>query len=210
MIRTLGGVAMLSGFLIVAVFQATLPGILENKRIALERAVFEVLPGAESRVTFEVGTDGFTPLDEEVPGVDKVYAGYNAEGALTGVAIEAAGQGYQDVIRVLYGYSPDGESIIGFKVLESKETPGLGDRIGKDARFLANFDGLAAGLDASKSNLAHPIEFVKQGEKTQPWQIDGITGATISSRAVARMLDERSREIVPIIMQHVDRLKEGN
>lgn len=209
LIRTLGGVATLSGFLIVLVYQATLPGILENKRRALERAVFQVLPGAASRSTFEVMADGFTVVEGEAAAADKVYAGYDAEGALVGVAIEAASQGYQDVIRVLYGYSADRQSIIGFKVLESKETPGLGDRIGNDPVFLANFDGLSAEPNAAKTGLAHPIEFVKQGKKTQPWQIDGISGATISSRAVARMLNDRSQEIIPLIMQHLDQLKES-
>jgi len=45
MIRTLGGVAALSGFLVVLVYQLTLPAILENQRRAIERAVFKgVLP----------------------------------------------------------------------------------------------------------------------------------------------------------------------
>ena len=35
--------------------------------------------------------------------------------------------GYQDVIHVLWGYSITEEAIVGLKVLESRETPGLGE-----------------------------------------------------------------------------------
>ena len=36
--------------------------------------------------------------------------------------------GYQDVIVVFYGYSSADDAVIGIRVLESKETPGLGDQ----------------------------------------------------------------------------------
>ncbi|NIN78696.1 MAG: FMN-binding protein, partial [Planctomycetales bacterium] len=53
--------------------------------------------------------------------------------------------------------------IIGMKVLESKETPGLGDKIGKDPKFLANFDKLEARLAEDGTNLEHAFEVVKPG-----------------------------------------------
>ena len=46
--------------------------------------------------------------------------------------------------------------MIGLQVLSSNETPGLGDRISKDAAFRKNFEA----LDAS---LVNEIETVKQG-----------------------------------------------
>ena len=62
-------------------------------------------------------------------GISLVHAGYDAEERLVGLAIDAQGMGYQDNIRVLYSYSFEQDAIIGFKVLESKETPGLGDKV---------------------------------------------------------------------------------
>ncbi|MBN2308228.1 MAG: FMN-binding protein [Candidatus Hydrogenedentes bacterium] len=209
MILTLSVVSTLSGLLLVFVYQATLPRIEANRRAALEQAVFEVLPGAETRATFVAGPDGFTPAEADAGNAgDVVYAGYDADGALVGVAVGAAGQGYQDVIKVLFGYSPERQCIIGFKVLESKETPGLGDRIGKDPEFLANFDGLDAKLDAAGTALAHNIVLVKGGDKSKG-EIDGITGATISSTAVAAMLNRQCQEMIPYIMSHVDGLQKG-
>jgi H+/Na+-translocating ferredoxin:NAD+ oxidoreductase subunit G len=210
MIGTLGSVAMVSGLLIVCTYQVTLPGIQANKRAAIESAVFKVLPGAETSRTFQVEGDGFTAIEGENPATDKVYTGYDESGKLIGVAIEAKGQGYAGDIKVIFGYSPDRQCVIGFEVLESNETPGLGDRIAKDPAFLVNFDGLAAQVNADGTGLAHAIQFVKNGEKTDPWQIDGITGATISSTAVASMINGRSQTVIPAIMKHLDDLKESN
>ena len=51
-----------------------------------------------------------------------VFLGYGADGELAGAVVTAQGMGYQDIIRVLYSYSFDRRAIVGFKVLESKET----------------------------------------------------------------------------------------
>jgi electron transport complex protein RnfG len=128
-----------------------------------------------------------------------VHAGYAEDGSLVGVAVQAQGMGYQDVIRILYGYDPARDAIIGMQVLASKETPGLGDKIEKDPAFLANFDALDVSLAPDGRSLQHEIAAVKGGEKSHPWQIDGITGATISSKAIAAMLRESSAQWVPAI-----------
>ncbi len=206
LIRTLVAVAVLSGFLIVFVVQATLPRITENKRRAVERAVFGVLPGATTRVAFRVESDGLVRLkNEDVPG-QKAYAGFNAAGELVGVALEAAGQGYQDVIRILYGYAPDREFITGMTVLESKETPGLGDKISKSPDFLANFEALEVRLNPEGTALLHPIKTVKHGTKSEAWQIDGISGATISSRAIGEMLNESAQTLIPYLRKHMNQI----
>ena len=161
----------------------------------------------------EAGTDTGTPIDSGDPELEikagtptdrVVHAGYDDNGSLVGVAVQAQGMGYQDVIRVLYGYDPARDAIIGMQVLASKETPGLGDKIEKDPAFLANFDALDVSLAPDGQSLQHPIEAVKGGEKSQPWQIDGITGATISSKAIAGTLRESSAQWVPLIHRQRD------
>ena len=129
-----------------------------------------------------------------------VYAGYTDNDEFKGVAIEAAGQGYADIIRVLYGYNPQTEKIIGFYVLESKETPGLGDKIEKDEGFLTNFNALDVSLD--KSEIKNKVATVKHGAKTKAWEIDGITGATISSRAIGALLSTSTNNIIPVLYQN--------
>ncbi|MES9936244.1 MAG: FMN-binding protein [Sedimenticola sp.] len=204
MLRTLGGVAMLAGFLVVMVYQWTKPIIAENKRIAIEKAVFRVVPGAASRKDFLLGDAGlFAKAEAEAGEGETIYAAYDEQGALKGIALEAAATGYADVIRILYGYNPGCECVTGIKVLKMAETPGLGDKIAFDPEFLQNFEALDAKLNSDKNGLENEIVAVKHGAKTEPWQVDSISGATISSVAIARMINKSGQRMFPLIARHL-------
>ena len=208
MLRTLGLVATLSGLLVVLSYRVTLPIIEENKRIAIERALFKVIPGAVSRQDFVITADGIRKTEQDIEGTT-LYAGYDQDGRLKGVALEAAAAGYQDVIRILYGYDPYCQCIRGIEVLKMTETPGIGDKIAKDKRFLENFVALEARVDVSGQGLEHAIVLVKQGTKSKPWQIDSISGATISSKAIARMLNDSAQQMAPIIQKDLAIVEAG-
>jgi len=211
MYRAMVGVGVCCGLLIVSVYQATLPVIERNKAEALQAAIFHVLP--EARVSTTFGFDdagGFEPLEDESQGAARIYAGYDEDGGLVGLAVEAQGMGYQDVIRLIYGYSYTDDAIIGVQVLESKETPGLGDRIETDPGFLENFERLDVSLLDDQPNLANPIVAVGHGKKTHPWEIDGITGATISSKAIAEILDRSAELWIPRIEGNLQDFEGGN
>lgn len=209
MLRTLGLVATISGLLVVLSYRITLPMIEENKRLAIEKALYKVVPGAVSRQDFIATDSGIQPIQPGLEGT-KLYAGYDAEGKLKGVALEAAAAGYQDVIRLLYGYDPYCQCIRGIEVLKMAETPGIGDKIIKDKTFQQNFIALQARPNADGTGLEQAIVPVKQGSKTEPWQIDAISGATISSNAVARMLNDRSQQMSPLIQQYLSVLESGS
>lgn len=209
LITTMGGIGLVCGVLIVLTFQMTFPVIERNKAAALERAVFDVVPGAESKVTFLVAGDELERAEAGAADGEAIYACYDGEGRLAGVAVEASGQGFQETIRLIYGYSPEKEAIIGMKVLESKETPGLGDKIGKDPRFLANFDSLSVRLGGAGGAAPETILLVKPGQKTESRQIEAITGATISSRAVADILESSVSRVAPVVARNMSVLKGG-
>ncbi|WP_428607051.1 FMN-binding protein [Sedimenticola sp.] len=209
MLRTLGGVAMLSGLLVVLVYQWTLPLIEENKRIAIEKAISQVIPGVVSKKDFILGPDGLFASDAPQAKGEKVYAAYNARGELQGIALEAAATGYQDVIRILYGYNQDCQCVTGIKVLKMAETPGLGDKIASDPEFLKNFKALDGRLDEQKGALQNAIVTVKHGTKREQWEIDAISGATISSKAIGRMINASGQRMFPLIIQHLDELRAG-
>lgn len=209
LIGTLGVIAMLSGFLVVLVYEYTKPVIAENRRAAIERAVFQVIPGAVRRRDFVVNDRGVFPVDSGEKGIT-FYAAYDDTGTLQGIAADAAAQGYADTVQLLFGYDPRCECITGFSVLKMAETPGLGDKILTDEKFLANFKnpGLQARLDARKGALANPIVTVKHGTKRHPWEIDAISGATITSAAVGKALNAASQALLPKLWPHLDALRE--
>ncbi len=196
MYRAMVGVGALCGLLIVSIFQLTRPRIERLRAEALERAILEVVPGAlSSRTYVEAGDGTFAPSAAGERALRRVHAAYGGGGELVGLAIEAAGMGYQDTIRLLWGYSPEAQTAVGLKVLESKETPGLGDRIFTDPAFLESFRTLDLAVEGNA--LLHPVVAVKHGGRVEAWQVDGITGATISSKAVAKIVGESAAAWAP-------------
>jgi len=204
MYRAMVGVGVFCGLLIVTAFQVTRPIIERNKAEALQKAIFHVLPNASTSSTYRLNdAGGFEVLEGEGLGEQLVYAGYDDQQELVGLAVEAQGMGYQDVIGLIYGYSFAEDAIIGIQVLESKETPGLGDKIETDPAFLQNFERLDVSLVDDLSKMANPIVPVKHGAKTNPWEVDGITGATISSVAIADILNRSAQYWTPRIRNNL-------
>jgi len=208
LITTLATVAMISGLLVVLVYEFTKPIIAENQRLATERAIFNVLPDAKSRLTFVVDQDKLVLANDKTAG-ELIYAGYNKQNKLVGIAINASAQGYQDTVKILYGYHPDNGCITGFDVLKSTETPGFGTKITADLGFLANFKCLDAKVNVAQSGLANKIKTVRHGTKQQLWQIDAISGSTITSNAIGRMLNQSGQAIHPVIARNLDILQRG-
>jgi electron transport complex protein RnfG len=198
MYRAIVGIGALCALLIVAVYETTAARISENQERFLALAIAQVLPAARNTVAVALTEDGRLTESAEAPALP-VFLGYGADEELVGAVITAQGMGYQDNIRVLYAYSFELQAIVGFKVLDSKETPGLGDRIEKEPHFLANFKNLYTRLTPDGDALLHPILTVKQGEKSEPWEIEGITGATISSEAIGKILNDSADAWVPVL-----------
>ena len=188
LIFALGMAGLLSGIILVSTFIYTAPMIKANREAATKRAIFKVLPACDSFTILEL-VNG--KLIEKVSDTDNkkesdkdellIYAGYNANKELIGFAIPGSEPGFQDIIASMFGYEAFKKQIIGFEVLESKETPGLGDKIFKDAHFQTNFISL---------EVEPEIIAVKKGKKHNPNEVEAITGATISSKAVVRLLNK--------------------
>ncbi len=206
LISTLGVVAMVSGFLVVLVYEYTKPIIAENQRIATERAIFKVLPKASSRLTFIIKQGVIELADDKTKG-ELIYAGYDKQNNLVGMALNAAEQGYQDIVKLLYGYIPSTGCITGYDVLKSTETPGFGTKITTDKAFLANFDCLDAKVNQEQSGLINAIKTVRHGTKKNPWEIDAISGSTITSNAVGRMFNKSGDKLHPVIAKNLAFLK---
>ncbi len=180
LIGTLAIAGLVSGVIIIAIYLATFETIKENKARELREAVFRVLPNVSKMQKLLLKEGKLEVSYKEEKGEEPIYAGYDDNNTFMGYAIPSDGPGFADTISVLYGYRPSDRKVIGMWILASRETPGLGDKIYKDAAFVANFDDLA---------IEPPIVATKRG-KSKPNEIDAITGATISSVAVARIINK--------------------
>ncbi len=104
----------------------------------------------------------FTAFEHE----ERMFYRAIRNGDQIGSAVIAEGEGYGGPIEVLVGIDTDG-AVVGLKVLDHDETPGLGDVVTED-EFLSQFHG---------KSEADPIQIDED--------IDNITGATVSVEAVA-------------------------
>jgi len=99
--------------------------------------------------------------------VDEIYVVYD-DTILIGYAYIARGKGYGGYIDILVGME-DENTIKGINIIKHSESPGLGARIVED-----KYRDQYIGLDIADSEMNF------NGGK-----VDSITGATISSKAVA-------------------------
>lgn len=181
LVGTLTVAGVLSGVLLTTAYLVTLPVIEANRAEALRAAVFKVVPGTSTMQKLVLRGDTFALADgSERPADIAIYATYDEAGKHLGYAIPSAGPGFADTITLIYGYDPVRRCVVGMEILESRETPGLGDKIFKDPKFGAEFQKL--GVEPT-------IVVVKNGAGSKPNEVDGITGATISSKAVVRIIN---------------------
>jgi len=209
MLLALGLVAAICGLIIVVAYEGSLSSVKENRRVATERAIHKVLPGAAKTLAYVALPNGsISPAAEADTGVNGVpfHAAFDASGQLMGIAAEGSAKGYAGNVRIMFGYSPSCNCVVGFSVVSMQETPGIGDKILKDANFLANFKALDVRLAADMKALANEVKTVKHGTKTQAWQIDAISGATVTSRAVGRAINDAAQALLPVLVPHIEKI----
>lgn len=190
LVGTLGLLAMAAGLAIVLVHQWASPRIEAHRARELRVAIQEVLGGParyETRWLADGELMDSLPAGRDTASATPVYAGFDSGGGLIGYAMAGEKPGYQDVVRLIFGYDPEGEVVVGMKVLESKETPGLGSKIISDSSFVGEFAGVET-----------PLVPVKDPEGA-PGEVDIITGATISSETVVEIINERLELLTPAL-----------
>jgi electron transport complex protein RnfG len=101
-------------------------------------------------------------------------------GKVIAYVVPAEGKGYGGVIQMLAAVTPDGKAI-GYNVLKHAETPGLGDKMTTD-KFRKQFAG----------KEDKDLEVVKVPTDKN---IQALTGATITSRAVTNGIKEAVAEV---------------
>lgn len=171
MIIVLSVIGLVSGGVLAVVYQWAQPKIIANQIKETDAAVFKVLPGTKS-------------YKKAVSGDLTYFNCFDKQGRKLGTAILCKGNGYQGEIRLMVGVNNDFSKFTGMIVLEQLETPGLGAKIAEQ-KFYGQFTGLAT---------KPPIEYVKAVKPEKPNEIQAITGATISSRAVVEIINKSVKQ----------------
>ncbi|MFM2420031.1 MAG: hypothetical protein RL385_4754 [Pseudomonadota bacterium] len=158
---------LLSGIVLAWVYVVTSPRIAQNHALALNDAALSVVVGATRA--------------ERHPESALVHVAYAKDGSVAGLAVQAEGPGFMDTIRLIYGFVPRTQRIVGLQILDSRETPGLGDKIMTDPDFVGSFHDLS---------VEPSIVPVTRERPSHANEVDCISGATISSKAVVRILQQ--------------------
>lgn len=137
-----------------------------------------------------------TPFDiEETEEVftKKIVQRETAQGILylsgNSAAFELKGSGFWGPISLVIGVNVKDMTIRGIEIVEEEETPGLGARI-TEAAFMDQFKG---------KSLDQNIVVKIKGERPGTNDVEAVTGASISSKAVEKIVNEVSRPFLEII-----------
>lgn len=103
------------------------------------------------------------------------------DGALALVVLPVRASGYQSTIKAYLALEGDLNTVAAFTVYEQGETPGLGGRIA-EAGWQAQWAGKQVASDGEIV-----IEVVR-GEASGPYQVAGISGASVTGYAVTDMI----------------------
>jgi electron transport complex protein RnfG len=194
------GAGAIAGMLIVTAFQATLPRIERHQGEVMEAAITEVLKAPATYDTLYLLGGRLVkalPAGTSPKGIDKIYLGHDAAGERVGFAISAAENGFQDLVSLMFGYDAAAHTLIAMKVIGNKETPGLGNKIETDSAFVNGFVSSTAPLNGVK----------KDRGKSGPNDVVMITGATISSRAVIRIINDAIARWQPLMDAYREEVK---
>jgi len=168
--------ALLYGGALAGVQLGLGPIIQENQFLETQQEMPGLFVDPETETTDVVAGKPVTIAIDETTS-RTVYAAHDADKNLKGWVIQDSGQGFADRITVLIALDANLDTITGLFVLDQKETPGLGNFI-REKYFLERFQG---------KQTAEPLEVVTSTASGQ--QIEALTGATISSVAVADIVN---------------------
>ena len=162
----LTGACLISGIIIAGVYALT-------AKTAVRKAE-EMKTAAMKELVLEA--DDFAPLPD-------VKGGFEAkkDGRILAYIVPTEGKGYGGSIKILVAVTPEGR-VLNFAIIESRETPGLGDKAGQKP-FTSEIIGKTAE------------HLVVTKNPQQRSEVLAISGATITSRAVTAAVKEAIEKV---------------
>lgn len=159
----------------------------QNTAVAERRALLEAF-NLPTEGTNEEVTERFEAAIKptQLAGLDG-YA-WEDNGTVQGLAVPFEGSGLWGTIRGYLAVTPDLHEVLGMVFTEQNETPGLGGRI-SEPPFKEQFRGLQIA----------PGDTLSYGSGEN--QVDAVTGATLTSNAVLKILNGVLNETLPQITE---------
>lgn len=176
-------VTLISALALSFVYEITKAPIEEQNEIKKQKAYQAVYQDTvvkpDEKLMKRAEETDLTSLDASYENVtiDEINQACDSNGNLIGYILQVSSKGYKGTITLMYGYSLDG-TVQGIEFLSLKETAGLGMNASKPD-FIDQFTG----------KTVKQFDVMKPGTATGDNQVDAISGATVTSKAVAKALN---------------------
>lgn len=184
---------------VLAAFSGGLLAGLRNGTAAqIEKQQLEFVKGPAIKKILEGASndpiaDRFKISDGDV---EKSFFVGKFDGKADTVAFETTGKGYGGDVGLMVAVNLDTDKISGVEVTTHSETPGLGAMAKDDPAFVSQFKGLS---------VTKPVKVTNDGG-----QVNAISGATITSRAVCAAATDAGNIYQKLKPQISEKLKEFN
>jgi len=171
----LGGFCLVASVTLALGYRLSAPAIEARQKEDMAASLEQVIPARlrnNDMVADAIVLDG--------PGGKTTVYRARKDGKVTAVAYRMIGQGYGGELVVVMGVDRTGE-ILGVRVVQHSETPGLGDKVDiRKTRWIEAFSG---------KSLANTPD-AKWAVKKDGGQFDQFSGATITPRGVIKAVKE--------------------
>lgn len=135
------------------------------------------------------------PRDQDIAGIKrrskyaKVFLINNEQGDLESIVLPVHGYGLWSTMYGFIALEPDANTILGLKFYEQGETPGLGAEV-ENPKWRALWEGKKVyGPDKEEPQIRVIKGSVGSGTPDAEYKVDGLSGATLTSRGVSHMLE---------------------
>ncbi len=173
--------ALITALILASTDRITEDRIAESERLAAQKALFEIVPLARHNNDLLVDLQ---PIPEQywlALGLDNggdVHIARLDDQPVAAIVPSITTDGYSGDIGMIVGINFDG-TVAGVRVVEHKETPGLGDKIElRKSDWILSFNG---------KSLNNP-KLSKWNVKKDRGDFDQFTGATITPKAVIHQI----------------------
>lgn len=175
MVIVLTAVALVSGGVLASVNHATEGPIKEQNAKQLSEGIKTVMGNDQLVVS---ATDTVALVADGDTAHYIIHTANTKQGKMLGCAVESSVMGFGGELKVLVGFDKKG-TVLGYKILQSAETPGLGQKA--DKWFQKDGKGSIIGR---KMNVKKPLTIGKEAN-----DVDAITASTITSKAFIRAVN---------------------
>ena len=178
------------GSALALIYAGTNQLYLANQEAATVESISKTVPGA-------VDAGNLQTIEVELSDGRKIFRVLDGERTL-GWAYVGKGKGFGGDIKILIGLNSGADGLVGIDVLDDVETPGFGHSINDEIIWKSKF----RPKDGKTIPLAKPLVVIKaEPRPDNPYQIQAITGATISSKAVVSIINETAGEVAKQIAE---------